>query len=423
MITLSKAISIIHNPKFSGLPTHYPSLAIWNRGCIDIAKIWKRYHKGKEDVGIYVNIPLCATKCKFCFLEVVINSEETQQLYIESLIYELEILSKVIDNKNPIKSIYIGGGTPNILSERNLEKLLKKLHSSFNLKECKQISMESNPDFWNKDKINIIKNYGVNFVTIGVQSFNKKISKLHNRFHKTQNISQLISLFKKNNIKINIDLLLGISDEKIFFSDLEKVLKLLPDQIHINRIKYSNITNQEKERLINLQNKAFQFLTSKGYKRLDEDSATINNSFNIQGNPDFQIYSSIIAAGTMSLGHIYGKVRYQNVYDLKSYKEKIKEGRLPVLRYCFIDEKDEITHYCLNKILRGKVDLEELNNKFSKEAIKSLTKRLNRLVKKGIITLTDTSYSIRGEPNWYEITKELYSPYYLAKVIEKYRLT
>lgn len=424
-IPFEKIISIIHNPKFSGLPTHYPSLASWDIGNFDISKYWAKYKKGKEEIGIYVNIPFCKTKCKFCFLDVIIDNKNIQDLYIDFLVSEFKLLNRHIENSNFIKSVYIGGGTPNILSAKNLEKLLENLHRFFNLKKCSQITIESNPDFWDKDKISILKRYGVNLVIMGIQSFNTSVCVSNLRSQKLEKFEEIISLIKKSNIKINLDILLGISNEEEFFKDVKKILDIMPEQVHINRLKPigQNFNKNEKEYLINLQNRAFEILAKKGYKRLDEDSAGLNGfKGNIQGNPDFQIYSSIIAAGLMSLGHIYGKIRYQNTYDLNFYINRIKEKKLPVFRYCQLKKEDEIVHYCLNKILRDKIYLSELQEKFDKKRVKFILKKLDNMKGKGIINFKNASYFVERDINWYEITKNLYSEEYLIKIARRYRL-
>lgn len=424
-IPFDKVISIIHNTRFAGLPTHYPSIAAWDSGCIDILKFWNSYKQGKEDVGLYINIPICRTKCKFCFLDVMVDTGNVQNLYISALIEEFKILSEVINKSNYIKSVYIGGGTPNILSEKNLEKLLKNLHTYFNLKKCLQISIESNPDFWTEAKINILKRYGVQLAIMGIQSFDPAVSLENRRFQMLKNIEKTIVLMKEYGIKINIDLLVGISDEKTFFSDIKRITELMPDQVHINRLKplIGNFNKEEKERLISLQNKGFEILLKKGYLQLDEDSAGLNGfKGNIQGDPDFQIYSSLIAAGLMSIGHVYGRVRYQNVYDLSSYSQKIKSGILPVLRYCFIDEKDEITHYCLNKVLRDKLYLDDLHKKFSKSSLSFILEKLSMMHRKKLLDFKKDFYSARKNIYWYEITKNFYSEEYLLKIAKRYKL-
>jgi len=286
--------------------------------------------------------------------------------------------------------------------------------------------MESNPGFWNSEKIRILKKYGVDTVIMGVQSFDADASLKNNRSQDLDSLYDFARRFRKNGIKINIDLLLGLTDGKKFKKDLESISKLLPDQIHVNRIKplRGTLSGEEKNKLKQMQNEAFSFLSEFGYSRIDEDSCSLKiyegRNINIQGDPKYQIYSSILGLGMGAMGHLFSKCRYQNTLNLETYKKSLETGLPPVFKYCKISEADEITHYCLNRISDGFVDVDDMRKKFSKESVKKMFKKFEKAGKSGLLEPVENGFEIKGDVDFFEITKIFYDIKYLKKIAQKF---
>lgn len=407
----------IHSSRYTRLPTHYPSLTLWdkitpNTNSLIFNSLESINNTNKT--AIYINIPFCQQKCKFCFLDVLTDKNNFKK-YTELLTEEFKLYSEKIKNI-PVDTVYIGGGTPNILSEMDLENLLHELHKNFNLSKVKQISMESNIDFWNPEKIKIIKHYGVNFVSIGIQTFDTEILKSQNRIQHINQIYKLFETFKYNNIKLGVDMLIGIyTDTKIFYKDIKKLNFLKPDQIHINRYKpVNNIMPQKtKEKLINIQNKAFSILEENGYTRIDEDSCVLKpySEFkrNIQGNPKYHVFSNIIGLGIGSMGHIYAKLRYRNTLNFQTYENMINRNLIPVEKFIPLNEKDEIIHYVLVNIgQKNGVSIKEMLSMFSKESFTYILKKLKKLEKQNKVIFKKDKILPNSDIDWYTITVELY---------------
>ena len=204
--------------------------------------------------SIYIHIPFCQTICSYCdFCKIFYNQKLT-------ISYLKELEKEILDNYKgeEISTIYIGGGTPTSLSYDELSFLfyiLKKIKLSNDY----EFTIEANIDSLNIDKIKLLKENGVNRISIGVETFNNNYQKLINRELSLKELANTIQLLKDNDIiNINLDLMYGFKNEtiEILDKDLEYLLEL--DIPHISI--YSLII--EDNTILKINN----------YQRLDDDN-------------------------------------------------------------------------------------------------------------------------------------------------------
>ena len=172
--------------------------------------------------SVYIHIPFCDEICSYCDFCKFYYNEELVDKYLDTL--EREIDSNY--NNDIIKTIYIGGGTPSCLSKEQLTKLLN-ITRKFNL-DIEEFSIEANVESLTEDKVKLFKEYGINRISIGVQTFNYNLLKLLNRSHNKEQVFNTISMVKKYIDNINIDLIYAIPGETRdnIDSDLTEFLKL-----------------------------------------------------------------------------------------------------------------------------------------------------------------------------------------------------
>ena len=171
----------------------------------------------------YIHIPFCTDICTYCDFCKVYYDKKYISIYLDSLKTEIESRYK----KEILDTIYIGGGTPTSLDINELKKLLYIL-SIFKKNKTIEYTIESNIESLTTDKIKLLKSYGINRISLGVQSFNNDILKELNRHHTKDMISKLIKELKENDItNINIDLIYGINDDiNNIKKELQEFLKL-----------------------------------------------------------------------------------------------------------------------------------------------------------------------------------------------------
>lgn len=206
----------------------------------------------KEDIkSIYIHIPFCKNICSYCDFAKLYYKEELVNEYLNSLKYEIDNNYK----NETINTLYIGGGTPSSLSKNSLNKLftiMKKIKLSKNY----EFTFECNIEDINQELLKTLKNNKVNRISIGIESFNKKILKILNRNYNF-NIKKRINLVKKYFSNINIDLMYGINTETI--KDLKKDLKKFK-KLNINHISIYSLILEEHT-----------YLKANNYKVIDEE--------------------------------------------------------------------------------------------------------------------------------------------------------
>ena len=170
--------------------------------------------------SVYIHIPFCNTICSYCDFAKVLYKKHIVDKYLEQLDKEI----KAYYLKDKIKTLYIGGGTPSFLSIEQLKKLFKII-KQFNLNECLEFSFECNIEDLTLEKLIILKENGVNRLSIGIETINKHLLKKLNRNY---NINIKETIFKAKALgfnNINVDLIYAIPTQK--YKDLINDLKFI----------------------------------------------------------------------------------------------------------------------------------------------------------------------------------------------------
>lgn len=202
--------------------------------------------------SLYVHIPFCNHICSYCDFSKVFYDNDWANKYLDAL--EFEIRDKCIDES--FDTIYIGGGTPSSLSLEQMERLFSML-KPFSLK-TKEYSIEVNPESMNKEKLDLFLKYGINRLSIGVQTFNDEKLKLIDRYHTSHMAIQLINdAIEKGITDINVDLIYGLPTQTL--NDLRNDIIVL-SSLDISHISIYSLILEDNT-----------ILKNKGYKPLDEE--------------------------------------------------------------------------------------------------------------------------------------------------------
>jgi oxygen-independent coproporphyrinogen-3 oxidase len=430
-----KAISLVHNVRFGGLPTHYPSIAAWDPAWPSPAAVpgaWKtslaKY--GGRPLGIYLNVPFCRAKCRYCFLDVVPAAPGSVQMerFTAAAGAEMALLSKVFSGRK-FSSVYIGGGTPNALGAGQLARLLAELRRNFALKPGAQVSMEANPDLLDGEKLAALAAGGVTMVMLGVQSFSRAVNAACGRAQDVTGVAKAFRLIRAAGIKdINADLLCGLPGQTRagFLADVKKLASLRPSQAHLNRIKPLSgaLPPALKAELSGWQAEGLALLERAGYQRLDEESASLGGARNLQGDYRFHLEGSLLGLGPGALSHAWGVMRGQNLSVPEDYARAALAGRAPVMRGIRLTPEDELRQYLLNELLHGEpVGPAAVKKRFGAAGEKLLLRLESILGPGGALVKRGSSLTCGlRSGDWLEVTAALYSPRHLEKIAGRYSL-
>ena len=189
--------------------------------------------------SVYIHIPFCASKCKYCDFYSAPASEEIREKYVAALINQITSADSLSE---PVHSVYFGGGTPSVLTEKQLCLILESLDKKFNITAAER-TLEVNPD-----SVLSAKSEGLlwfNRFSMGVQSFNDDELRLLGRRHTAAEAEQAYYYLRKFASNINLDLIIGIPSEnhsEKLKKSLEKLVSLKPEHSSVYILKYEEGT-------------------------------------------------------------------------------------------------------------------------------------------------------------------------------------
>ncbi len=188
----------------------------------------------KKFLSLYIHIPFCAVKCKYCdFLSYDGESYGTMLRYVDCLCQEIKLYAPIAD-EYIVRSIFIGGGTPSLLDESLIVNIMAFIKKTFTLEKNVEVTIEANPGTLRHQKLNGYKQAGINRISIGLQSADDSMLKRLGRLH---NYDQFVASYKAarragfNNI--NIDVMSGLPGQSIhsYVETLSKVIEYGPEHI------------------------------------------------------------------------------------------------------------------------------------------------------------------------------------------------
>lgn len=306
---------------------------------------------------IYLHIPFCKQACYYCDFHFS-TSLSQKEAVVEAICQEIR-LQKSYLKKTHISTIYFGGGTPSILDETSLETIFSTLHQTFTILPDAEITLEANPDDISVAKLAIFKKFGINRLSIGIQSFHEPHLKQMNRAHNAHEAETCVKLAQDAGIdNITIDLIYAIPapDHQILYSDLAKVeaLNLQHVSAYCLTIEPQTVfgkwTKQGKMPNIDDDFSAQQFsilvenLQRMGYEQYEISNFARNQHYS-KHNTSYWKQEEYLGIGP-SAHSFNGVSRQYNIANNTKYVQQIGTGIIPATLE-ILTKEDQINEYLL----------------------------------------------------------------------------
>jgi coproporphyrinogen III oxidase-like Fe-S oxidoreductase len=333
---------------------------------------------------LYLHIPFCEQLCPYCSFNRIPLDRPLAGDYFQALEQELRIYHQrgyVFD------SVYVGGGTPTILPG-NLSSLLKL---AGRLWRIGQISAETNPNHLNPNTLSLLKDLGVNRLSVGIQSFQDPILKAIGRYQHYGSGEQIQSrLLSAKGIfdTLNVDMIFNfpMQTEQMLARDLEILKDLEVGQVTFYPLMAARKVRGELAKLgtirfsreKRLYGRIWEALSSDYrpssawcFTRREPERAASNHFIDeyIVGNDEYA------GLGSGSFGYIQGKI-YANTFSVPHYIESLHRGQLPILAARRFSRAEQIRYDFLMKMFGGSLDLRQLKKKYGESAMRELWKEL-----------------------------------------------
>ncbi|MFH0332153.1 radical SAM family heme chaperone HemW [Clostridium perfringens] len=350
-----------------------------------------------DKISLYIHIPFCAQKCLYCDFPSFARKDHLRKAYIEALNKEIISLREKHNNLE-INTIFIGGGTPSVLESDELEYLLKEV-AKLNMAKDIEYSMECNPGNLTEEKLEVMKKYGVNRISMGLQAKQDNLLKGLGRIHNYKTFKENFLLAKKvgfNNI--NVDLMFGLPNQKLneWEETLREIISLEPAHISAysliieegtafynlyenNKLKLP--TEEEERKMYHLAKK---ILEENGFNQY-EISNYAKKGKECRHNLAYWNMDNWIGVGSASASYMDGK-RIKNISSVEEYINSINgkgEAIEEIINNSKNDNMEEFMFMGLRKI--NGIDENEFKNRFSMNINDVYGEIINKYIDAGLL--------------------------------------
>lgn len=351
-----------------------------------------------KEISLYIHIPFCKQRCFYCDFPTFAGREKFREDYINALVKEIE--SKC--SNYIIKTIFIGGGTPSHLEVKELEKLLSCVEK-LNLSENVEYSIECNPGTVNEEKLMLMKNYGVNRLSFGLQSCDDKLLKRIGRIHTFNEFLENYKLARKIGFtNINVDLMYGLPNLtiEIWKYTLEKICELKPEHISAYSLIieegtafYSlyeknklEIPSEDDERIMDKMTK--DILKKYGYHQYEISNFALPEK-ECEHNKVYWSLGEYIGVGLASSSYIDG-YRLVNIDDMNEYIKRVENNDNVVMEKHKNSREDEIEEFIFMglRMLSG-ISLSKFNKKFGVDINSIYEHVIEKNIREGLLVIKD----------------------------------
>lgn len=186
-------------------------------------------------LGLYIHIPFCERKCPYCDFNTYAGLEELFQATVEALIAEMKRWAEPLAGRT-ISTVFVGGGTPTVLSPKQLEQLFDAAFNTFCIAENAEITCEANPGAVDREKFAVLRHLGVNRLSMGIQSFQADELRLLGRIHSAEDARKAYEMARRAGFAtINLDFIFGLPQQSLeaWTKTLDEALSLRPEHISL----------------------------------------------------------------------------------------------------------------------------------------------------------------------------------------------
>lgn len=348
-------------------------------------------------IGLYIHIPFCHKICSYCDFCKRVSSDLIKQKYLNYLFKEIDLYTSRFNFQN-IDTIYIGGGTPSELGIDLLDQLLSKV-KSLNI-SFREYTIEINPEDLNYELVDLLVKYGVNRVSIGIQTLSRHLLKIINRDFNFERFKEAYNYLKKQIPNINIDLMYAIPNQTLLDleSTVKEIIDLNPTHLSIYSLILEDKTILKKQiedgilskidedlecQMIDLIHK----LIFPKYRQYEVSNYCFDSEFDYRSIHNLKYWLNEQYLGVGLNASSYVERRFKNVYDLKTYFSLLDKDILP------IDEKEieEISiidqkkyEIILGFRLTNGINLKQYEDKYQSSIFTDFPK-INELIEKELL--------------------------------------
>jgi oxygen-independent coproporphyrinogen-3 oxidase len=390
---------------------NYPPFARWTTAAVpEVLSAFDaapRAGGASPPLGLYLHIPFCRKRCKFCYFRVYTDVAAADvERYSLALAREAALAAaKPAVHGRPLRYVYFGGGTPSFLSVKQLERLVAGLHESFGWQHAEEVTFECEPGTLSEPKVAALKALGMTRISLGVENFADDVLEANGRAHLSAEILRAWDWIKAAEFpNTNVDLIAGMVGDTFdsWQRTVEKTLSLEPDSITIYQMELPlNTVFVRDARDGGGQTPVADWPTKRAwvdwaFDRCLERGYSISSGYTLVRDPARVHFhyrdmlwegSDLVALGVASFGHLSG-VHYQNATHWDDYLAAVEAGQLPIHRGLAPTPREMLIRELVLGLKRGRLDAGRLARKFGVDPLVEWSDQWQTLESEGYLERT-----------------------------------
>lgn len=408
LLRLAKEQNIVSNCR------EYPSLALSGEAVsFDAIRTYlqKQFVNAQIPCGVYVHIPFCSSRCTFCkYYAEAHQSSDAREAYSNLLENELR-LYQIHFKTYLFENLFIGGGTPTLLNEKEFERLMSVLMQYCNFKQTAQKTIEGSPETVTLSKLQLYREYGIDRISFGLQSSSADVLKKVGRRHRVNDVFRAFDDARKAGFSyVATELLWGLPGETVdsYEQTISDIIRLEPDFVEgyiLTKGKRVNIDPAcpPETSLGEVIEKAKQKLCAEGYELAFEGNCIgfikkgrhKKNALNQNTDSLYRHYTSVIGFGPGASSHFSDK-KYLIVPDYELYKKCLLDNRFPYIEALDIPAEEYKRYYIISQIgFFREIKKEAYKRLFGTSLLEDFPLQLVTLIEKGTVIDFGTHYKWR----------------------------
>ncbi|HWP43213.1 MAG TPA: coproporphyrinogen-III oxidase family protein [Blastocatellia bacterium] len=394
--------------------SNYPPFSQWKPEYIPEAiDALGQTARTEDPLGLYVHIPFCRKRCKFCYFKVYTDKNASQiELYLDALIKENEIYSRTCAFQGrQLRFAYFGGGTPSYISDKQLGYLVEGLNRHVSWENAEEVTFECEPGTLRKSKLETLKQIGVTRLSLGIEHFDDDILEANGRAHLSEEVYRAYEWARQVDFpQVNIDLIAGMmgdSDER-WRDAIRRAVELEPDSVTIYQMElpYNTIISQDmikkgldspiaewptKRRWLD---HAFEQFEARGYRIASAYTlATTRKPCRFIYTDALWHGGDMIGLGVSSFSH-FGGVNFQNAHNFEEYIRIVDTGQLPLWRAIRLTPEQRLIREMVLQLKTGALRMDYFHRKFGVDIWKEFQPVYERLSQEGLLVRDEEAITL-----------------------------
>lgn len=386
----------------------YPPFSCWSHAAEPAyQQVLRATPASTAPLGVYVHVPFCAQRCDYCYYRSYAGrSNQDKDAYVEAVLGEAEIYSRQPSLAGrPAAFAYFGGGTPSLLNDRQIARLLGGLAPLLPKDKEAEVTFECAPKSVTCDKLRLLRRLGVTRLSLGVQQFDDAVLAANSRVHLVADVERAYQLMRDAGFAVvNLDLIVGLVGETdhTFFRSVERAINLAADSVTIYQLEIPRNTSLFHR----LANRALPPPADWAVKRSRLDTAfgmlehagySVRSAYAAVRDPDRVGFmyqdaqyhgADLLGLGVASFSYLTG-LHFQNLSRLEEYIESLARGELPFARGHALNIEEQMVREFVLQLKLGSVDRRYFREKFGIDVAERMRATLASFAARGWVQIDD----------------------------------